>query len=68
MRPACAARRRRRWTFAVAAVAFAIEVEATDGIVTLSGTAPDQTRRELARDIAGKTKGVVELHDLLRLQ
>jgi len=68
MRPACAARRRRRWTFAVAAVAFAIEVEATDGIVTLSGTAPDPTRRELARDIAGKTKGVVELHDLLRLQ
>ena len=48
--------------------AFAIEVEATDGIVALSGTAPDQTRRELARDIARKTKGVVELHDLLRLQ
>ena len=68
MRPACAARRRRRWTFAVAAVAFAIEVEATEGIVSLSGTVPDQTRRELAREVAGATRGVAELHDLLRLQ
>jgi hyperosmotically inducible periplasmic protein len=47
-------------------VAFAIEVEATDGIVSLSGTAPDTTRRELARDIAGSTKGVVEVHDVMR--
>jgi osmotically-inducible protein OsmY len=49
-------------------VAFAIEVEATDGVVSLAGTVPDATRRGLARDIARKTKGVVELHDLIHLK
>jgi osmotically-inducible protein OsmY len=49
-------------------VAFSIEVEATDGVVSLSGTVPDATRRDMARDIARKTSGVIELHDLLRLQ
>ncbi len=49
-------------------VAFGIEVEATDGVVSLSGKVPDATRRTLARDIARKTKGVIELHDLLHLQ
>ena len=48
--------------------AFDIEVEATDGVVSLSGTAPDQTRRELAREVARATRGVGELHDLLRLR
>lgn len=48
--------------------AFAIEVEAVDGVVSLSGTVPDESRRQLARDTARRTSGVVELHDLLRIK
>jgi len=48
--------------------AFAIEVEAVDGVVSLSGTVPDESRRQLARDTARRTSGVVELHDLLRIE
>jgi hyperosmotically inducible periplasmic protein len=49
-------------------VAFDIEVEATDGVVSLSGTVPDAARRELASRVARATKGVGELHDLLRVE
>jgi osmotically-inducible protein OsmY len=48
--------------------AFDIEVEATDGVVSLSGTVPDATRRDLARDVARRTRGVIELHVLLHLR
>jgi osmotically-inducible protein OsmY len=49
-------------------VAFDIEVEATDGVVSLSGTVPDGARRELAVKIAKKTTGVKELHDFLKVK
>jgi osmotically-inducible protein OsmY len=49
-------------------VAFDIEVEATDGIVSLSGTVPDGTREKLAVKIAKGTPGVKELHDLLKVK
>jgi hyperosmotically inducible protein len=49
-------------------VAFDIEVEATDGVVSLSGTVPDAARRDLAVKIARKTSGVKELHDLLNVK
>ena len=52
----CAARRGR-----AAAIACVLAAPAP-------ASAPDQTRRELARETARGTKGVVELHDLLRLQ
>jgi hypothetical protein len=52
----CAARRGR-----AAAIACGLAAPAP-------ASAPDQTRRELARETARGTKGVVELHDLLRLQ
>jgi osmotically-inducible protein OsmY len=49
-------------------VAFDIEVEATDGIVSLSGTVPDRARQQLAVSVAKSTKGVRELHDLLHVK
>jgi osmotically-inducible protein OsmY len=49
-------------------VAFDIEVEATDGVVSLSGTVPDTARRELASSVARATSGVVELHDLMHVE
>jgi len=48
-------------------VAFAIEVEATDGVVSLSGSVPDSARRELAVKAAKKARGVIQVHDLLRI-
>jgi len=47
-------------------VAFDIEVEATDGVVSLSGTVPDTAREKLAVKVAKGTPGVRELHDLLK--
>ncbi len=52
----------------VGKVAFDVEVEATDGVVSLSGTVPDASRRELAVAAARRTKGVKELHDLLKIK
>jgi osmotically-inducible protein OsmY len=49
-------------------VAFDIEVEATDGVVSLSGTVPDSARQQLAVSVAKATKGVRELHDLLHVR
>jgi osmotically-inducible protein OsmY len=47
-------------------VAFNIEVEATNGAVSLSGTVPDSARQQLAVKVATATAGVKELHDLLK--
>lgn len=52
----------------VGKVGFGIEVEATDGVVSLSGTVPDSARQKLAVSVAKATKGVKELHDLLRVK
>ena len=49
-------------------VAFDIEVEATDGVVSLSGTVLDGAREKLAVKIAKGTPGVKELHDLLKVK
>jgi osmotically-inducible protein OsmY len=49
-------------------VAFDVEVHATDGVVSLSGTVPDAAREELAVRVARSTKGVKELHDLLKVK
>ena len=49
-------------------VAFDIEVGATDGIVSLSGTVPDSARGKLAVKIAKATPGVKEVHDLLKVK
>lgn len=49
-------------------VAFDIEVHAADGVVSLSGTVPDAARRDLAVQVAKATKGVKELHDLLKVK
>jgi hyperosmotically inducible protein len=49
-------------------VAFDIEVEATDGVVSLTGTVPDSAREKLAVKIAKGTPGVKELHDLLKVK
>ncbi|HPS78742.1 MAG TPA: BON domain-containing protein, partial [Thermoanaerobaculaceae bacterium] len=46
---------------------FAIEVEATDGILSLSGQVADDDRRALAARIAREVSGVREVHDLLRV-
>lgn len=50
---------------AVGKAAFDIEVEATDGVVRLSGRVTDRRVRSLALDAAEKTDGVRKLHDLL---
>jgi hyperosmotically inducible protein len=52
----------------VGKVGFDIEVEATDGVVSLSGTVPDSARQKLAVSVAKATKGVKELHDFLRVK
>jgi len=44
-------------------VAFDIEVDATQGVVTLSGAVPDADRRRLAVGIARTTSGVKEVRD-----
>lgn len=49
-------------------VGFKIEGEATDGVVSLTGTVPDDTRRVLAGDVTAKVSGVKELHNLLKLE
>jgi osmotically-inducible protein OsmY len=48
-------------------IAFDIEVEATDGSVSLSGKVPDAARGKLAVDVAKRTPGVKELHDHLKV-
>jgi len=47
--------------------AFKVDVDAADGVVSLTGTVPDEARRELAVRTARATDGVKELHDLLKI-
>ena len=44
-----------------------IEVEVTDGVVSLRGEVPDESRKQIALDTARKTAGVKEVIDLLRV-
>lgn len=46
---------------------FAIEVEATDGVLSLSGQVPDAERRDLALRITREVSGVRGVRDLLRV-
>jgi osmotically-inducible protein OsmY len=46
--------------------ALAVEVESTDGVVSLRGTLPDEARKELALKAARKTTGVTKVLDLLK--
>lgn len=48
--------------------AFGVEVEATDGVVSLRGHVPDEERRELAKRTAGRINGVKKVLDLLTLR
>jgi osmotically-inducible protein OsmY len=49
-------------------VAFKVEVDSSDGVVSLSGTVPDAPRQRLAVSIARSTSGVKEVHDLLTVE
>jgi hyperosmotically inducible protein len=49
-------------------VALDIEVEARDGIVSLSGTVPDSAREKLAVQITEGTPGVKGFHNWLRVK
>jgi osmotically-inducible protein OsmY len=46
--------------------AWKVEVEATDGVVSLRGTVPDRQRHEIAVKTAKETKGVRKVVDLLK--
>jgi len=46
--------------------AWKVEVEATDGVVSLRGTVPDEQRREIAVKAAKGTKGVRKVVDLIK--
>jgi hyperosmotically inducible protein len=45
-----------------------IGVEAVDGVVSLRGTLPDASRKQIALDTAGKTKGVKKVIDLIKVK
>ncbi|OYW06695.1 MAG: hypothetical protein B7Z61_01605 [Acidobacteria bacterium 37-71-11] len=49
-------------------VAFKVDVDAADGIVTLSGGVPDAARKRLAAGIARATSGVKDVRDGLKVQ
>jgi osmotically-inducible protein OsmY len=46
--------------------ALDLEVEATDGVVSLRGTLPDRQRKQLALRVAEETPGVTKVVDLLQ--
>lgn len=48
--------------------AFQVEVEATDGVVSLSGTVKEKEQKALAEKTAKTVTGVRELHNLLRVR
>lgn len=48
-------------------VGFRIEVEASDGVVSLRGPIPDAQRKERAVESAEQVGGVEEVHDLLKV-
>lgn len=45
-----------------------IGVEAVDGVVSLRGTLPDASRKQIALDTARKTKGVQKVIDLIKVK
>lgn len=45
-----------------------IEVEVTDGVVSLRGQVPDESRKQIALDTTRKTAGVKEVIDLLKVE
>ncbi len=45
-----------------------LEVEAVDGVVSLRGTLPDASRKQIALDAATKTKGVTRVIDLIKVK
>jgi osmotically-inducible protein OsmY len=49
-------------------VAFKVDVDAADGMVTLSGAVPDAARKRLAAGIARGTSGVKDVRDLLTVR
>ena len=49
-------------------VAFAVEVEANGGIVSLTGKLPDDLRHELALQTVAKVSGVTKVVDLLEVK
>jgi osmotically-inducible protein OsmY len=46
---------------------FAIDVRASDGVVSLSGRVPDGARHRIAEDTAAATAGVTRVIDLLKV-
>ena len=50
------------------ASAMHIDVESTNGVVSLSGTPADEAHHEKAMRIARATKGVTEVHDLMHVK
>lgn len=44
-----------------------VDVKVKDGIVTLSGSVPNQSARDAAREVAANTMGVIELYNQLEL-
>ncbi len=48
--------------------ALDLEVESTDGVVSLRGTLPDRERKSLALRAAGETSGVKRVVDLLKVE
>lgn len=48
--------------------ALDLEVEATDGVVSLRGTLPDRERKSLALKAARETSGVKQVVDLVKVQ
>ena len=45
-----------------------LEVEAVDGVVSLRGTLPDESRKQIALDAVTKTKGVTRVIDLIKVK
>jgi osmotically-inducible protein OsmY len=45
-----------------------IEVEAVDDVVSLRGTLPDESRKQIALDTVAKTTGVKQVVDLLKVK
>lgn len=45
-----------------------IEVEASDGVVSLRGKVPDDARKKIALDTAAKTSGVKQVIDLIKVK
>ena len=45
-----------------------IEVEAVDDVVSLRGTLPDESRKQIALDTVAKTTGVKQVIDLLKVK